>query len=445
MTTVPEKVQQAYGPLPVGWRLEKLKFLASVRNSNIDKTIGDDEQPIQLCNYTDVYYNDRIVPDLEFMEGSATAAEIEKFQLKRGQVIITKDSEEWDDIGISALVTEDMPDVVCGYHLSVLEPGHELDGGFLSWLCRSDPLNDQFKLGANGVTRFGLGQYPMKNAFVALPPVKTQRRIARFLDEKTARIDALMEKKRVLLDRLAEKRRALIARAVTKGLNPDAPLKSSGINWLGDIPVHWEVLPLKRLVEDAFGLQMGPFGGMLTNLPEYDTGYKLYGQENTISGDFSLGRRWIEQDRYKELRRYELYEGDLVITRKGSLGNCRRVPGGILPGIADSDTIRIRPDPSKLQSEWAILLLHEAQFISEQIATERRGAILSGLNTTVVGSLICTVPPIAEQSQIIKQIDKKADPLEDASALVDASVAGLQEYRSAIVTAAVTGQISGLQ
>ena len=80
------------------------------------------------------------------------------------------------------------------------------------------------------------------------PPLDTQRRIARFLDEKTARIDGLIEKKRALLDRLAEKRQALITRAVTKGLNPDAPMKPSGIDWLGDIPAHWEVLPLKRIV-----------------------------------------------------------------------------------------------------------------------------------------------------------------------------------------------------
>ena len=138
------------------------------------------------------------------MDGSATAAEVERFGLKRGQVIVTKDSEGWDDIGVPALVTEDMPEVLCGYHLSVFEPGRQLDGGFLAWLCRAEPLNDQFKLAANGVTRFGLGQYAMKNAFIALPPLDTQRRIARFLDEKTARIDALIEKKRELLDRLAE-------------------------------------------------------------------------------------------------------------------------------------------------------------------------------------------------------------------------------------------------
>ena len=233
MTNIPEKIERAYGRLPDGWRLEKLKFFASVRNSNVDKTLDDSEAPIGLCNYVDVYYNDRITPGLPFMEGSATEAEIQRFQLKRGQVIITKDSESWDDIGIPALVTEDMPDVVCGYHLSVFDPGPELSGSYLAWLCRSGPLNDQFKTSANGVTRFGLGQYPMKNAFLSLPPLLTQVKIAEFLDKKTARIDGLVNKAagnalgtkalrdlttnkdRSLCGQLMEYRSALITAAVT--------------------------------------------------------------------------------------------------------------------------------------------------------------------------------------------------------------------------------------
>lgn len=254
MTTIPEKVEQAYGPLPAGWRLEKLKFFAKVFNSNVDKARSDDEEPVRLCNYTDVYYNDRITPDLDFMDGSATAAEIEKFQLKCDQVIITKDSEGWDDIGIPALVTQDMPNVLCGYHLSVIEPGSELDGGFLSWLCRSEPLNDQFKLGANGVTRYGLGQYPMKNAYIVLPPLETQRRIARFLDEKTAKIDSSIKrmmgdalgtkslrdlagsKNKSLCGLLLEYRTSLITAAVTGKLEAGSPAevrKSQGRTGVG--------------------------------------------------------------------------------------------------------------------------------------------------------------------------------------------------------------------
>lgn len=209
------RVREAYRELPWGWKVEKLKFFASVRNSNVDKTVSEDEKPVRLCNYTDVYYHDRITADLDFMEGSATEAEIERFQLKSGQVIITKDSEAWDDIGIPAFVAEDMPDVLCGYHLSVFEPVQELDGSFLAWLCRAEPLNDQFKLAANGVTRYGLGQYPMKNALIALPPLETQRQIARFLDEKTGRIDGIANQIRCSMKYLREYRSALITATVT--------------------------------------------------------------------------------------------------------------------------------------------------------------------------------------------------------------------------------------
>ena len=201
--------------IPVSGRVERLKFAAEARNSTVDKKVAEDEVPVRLCNYTDVYYNDAITPDTAFMEGSATEAEVERFQLRFGQVIITKDSEAWDDIGVPALVAEDMPDVLCGYHLTVLDPGPELDGGFLAWYCRAEPLSDQFKVAANGVTRFGLGQYSIKNALIALPPLETQRRIARFLDEKTGEIDKqreLIEKSCTLLE---EYRAALITAAVT--------------------------------------------------------------------------------------------------------------------------------------------------------------------------------------------------------------------------------------
>lgn len=215
LVELPEGVRQVYRELPSDWKVAKLKFVADIKNSNVDKAIAEDEKSVRLCNYTDVYYNERITSDLQFMRGSATRSEIDHFQLRRGQVIITKDSEAWDDIGIPALVTEDMPEVLCGYHLSMIDPSAELDGGFLAWLCRAAPLNDQFKLAANGVTRFGLGQYSMKNAVVVLPPLDTQRKVVHFLDESVGQIDMLKERIYDSIELLKEYRRAQISAAVT--------------------------------------------------------------------------------------------------------------------------------------------------------------------------------------------------------------------------------------
>jgi type I restriction enzyme S subunit len=280
---------------------------------------------------------------------------------------------------------------------------------------------------------------------VPLPPFDTQARIAAFLDEKTAQIDGLIARKQALLERLAEKRQAIITQAVTKGLNPTAPMKDSGIDWLGQIPAHWEVKRLKHLVHPGIGLQMGPFGGMLTELSPEPTGFKLYGQENTISGNFALGHRWIDEDRFHDLARYQLNAGDLVITRKGSLGSCRRFPADALPGLADSDTIIIRFDEAKLQSELAIILLHDAAYIAAQIESTRRGAILAGLNSTVVGDLWIVCPPAGEQKTISDWCCAYMSKTDRLIAAVEASIAQATEYRAALITAAVTGQIEGLQ
>ena len=440
MTEVPEEVREAYRELPSEWKLEKLKFFAVVRNSNVDKTISEDEEPVQLCNYTDVYYNDRITPDLHFMAGSATEPEIERFQLKRDQVIITKDSEGWDDIGIPALVAEDMLEVLCGYHLSVLEPGADLDGGFLAWLCRAEPLNDQFKLTANGVTRFGLGQYAMKNAFIALPPLDTQRRIARFLDEKTARIDGLIEKKRALLDRLAEKRQAFITRAATKGMNPHTQTKPSSIDWLGDIPEHWETGNIRRFAQMRTGHTPS------RSHPEYWDNCTI--PWFTLADVWQLrdGTRWYLNETTEKISEIGLANsaaeflpaGTVVFSRTASVGY-----SGIMPQeMATSQDFWNWVCGPRVIPEYLLLLFRSmTQKFEESTSGSTHKTIYQGI---AAGLEIC-VAPIDEQKCIASFVFERTAEIDCAAKRVRISIDQLFEYRSALITAAVTGQMLGLQ
>ncbi|MCK1472833.1 restriction endonuclease subunit S [Bradyrhizobium sp. CW10] len=435
MTTVPEKVEQAYGQLPAGWRLEKLKFFASVFNSNVDKTIAENEEPVRLCNYTDVYYNNHITPDLDFMEGSATTAEVEKFQLKGGQVIITKDSEGWDDIGIPALVTEDMPNVLCGYHLSVLEPGLDLDGGFLSWLCRSEPLNDQFKLGANGVTRYGLGQYPMKNAYIALPRVETQRRIARFLDEKTARIDALIEKKRMLLDRLAEESQARITHAVTKGLNPDAPLKSSRVNWLGDVPAHWEVLPVKRVAKLESGHT--PDKKIDAYWENCDIPWVSLNDTAVLrSADYISDTRFnINALGLANSSARLLPPRAVVFTRDATIGESAITTRSM---AVSQHIIAWLCNEERIVPEFLLLVIYG---MTAELLRLTNGSTISTIGLSDVKSIVVALPPLKEQSEIISATFDGKGKIAIVSSQIEASISRLVEYRAALVAAAVTGKI----
>lgn len=446
MTTVPEKVQQAYGPLPDGWRLEKLKFFSQVRNSNVDKTVTEDEEPVRLCNYTDVYYNDRITPDLDFMQGSATEVEIEKFQLKRGQVIITKDSEGWEDIGIPALVTEDMPEVLCGYHLSVLEPGRELDGGFLAWLCRSEPLNDQFKLGANGVTRYGLGQYPMKNAFVAISPIETQRQIARFLDAKTARIDGLIEKKRALLDRLAEKRQALITNAVTKGLNPSVPMKFSGIDWLGDIPAHWEVAPMWTAIHE---LESGVSVNAM-DVPAESGQLGVLKTSAVYSGVFDPNQNKTVYDEFEAERlSCQVRRGEIIISRM----NTPDLVGA--SGLVTEDHPNLYLPDRLWQTKFAqkakaiptfVYLFLNSRLFRAIIASRATGASgsMQNISQNDLLKIKLAIPPKAEQENIAAEVKDALAEIRYHCETIQRSISLIHEYRAALITNAVQGRIENL-
>lgn len=203
------------GEIPAHWEVKRLKTLASVQLSNVDKKSVEGQEPIRLCNYTDVYYNERITPDIEFMPATATREQVCRFSLRAGDVLITKDSESWTDIAVPAMVAADLPDVLCGYHLAHVRPAARCVGAFLSRAFAAIGPRDQFQIAANGITRFGLGADAIVTGLFSVPPEPEQRAIASFLNEETAKLDALLSKVREAIDRLKELRAALISAAVT--------------------------------------------------------------------------------------------------------------------------------------------------------------------------------------------------------------------------------------
>ena len=156
--------------VPEHWTPKRLKTAARCWVSNVDKVPADGELPVRLCNYTDVYYNERITPDMPFMETTATADEISRFHLEPGDVVITKDSEEWSDIAVPALVVETADDLLCGYHLGIARPNeNELCGEYLLRAFQAGAVNQQFQVAATGVTRYGLPKSAIGDAWLPFP------------------------------------------------------------------------------------------------------------------------------------------------------------------------------------------------------------------------------------------------------------------------------------
>lgn len=208
------------GDVPEHWGVQKLKHVAQLLVSNVDKHTVEGEIAVRLCNYTDVYKNEFIDSELEFMSASATPDEIEKFRIRIGDVIITKDSETWDDIGVPSFVTFEAPDLVCGYHLAILRPrAGRIRGEFLHRSLQDGIIASQLYVAANGVTRYGLSQQSIKDMLLPIPPAPEQLAIVETLAARLHSVSAAIGRVRREVDFLREYRTRLIADVVTGKLD----------------------------------------------------------------------------------------------------------------------------------------------------------------------------------------------------------------------------------
>ena len=422
------------GEVPEHWAVKRLKRICRVFPSNVDKKSIEGEAAVLLCNYTDVYYNDRIVADMEFMPATATDDQIAKFTLRAGDTIITKDSETADDIAVAAYVPHDLPGVVCGYHLSMVRPQGGIHGAFVKRLFDSAYAKSCFAVRANGLTRVGLSQYELDNVDMPVPPPIEQVAITTFLDRETAKIDALIAEQQRLIELLQEKRQAVISHAVTKGLNPDAPMKDSRVEWLGEVPEHWGVKMLKYLSPQiTVGIVVEPSKHYVTE------GVPALRSLNVTGDGIVMNNVVFISPEANELhRKSRLHAGDIVAVRSGQPGTCAIIPPE-LDGCNCVDLIIIRK-PEECTSHFLRWYL-SSDFAKVQFGSGAEGAIQQHFNVSTASQLLAAVPPLSEQDAIVAFVDDAAHTLDTLRDEAQRAIILLQERRSALVSAAVTGQI----
>ncbi len=268
------------------------------------------------------------------------------------------------------------------------------------------------------------------------PPYEEQTQIARFLDYETAKIDTLIEEQQRLIELLKEKRQAVISHAVTKGLDPSVPMKDSGVEGLGEVPAHWAI---KRLQFVCADIKAGPFGSALTKDMYTETGYKVYGQEQVIPGDFRIGDYYINDDVYAGLNQYRVEPGDILISCVGTFGKIAIVPTRAEPGIINPRLIRVRAN--KLVMAPYLCEILRSNVVFEQFSFLSRGGTMDIINIGTLSSVVLAAPPIPEQAEVL---DFLSTQIERFDGLIEQAVKGvrfLQERRSALISAAVTGKI----
>ena len=424
---------QWLGKIPAHWDVRRLKTIASVRLSNVDKHSEEGQVAVKLCNYVDVYYNDRVTADLDFMSATATREQVRRFLLRVGDVLITKDSESWKDIAVPAVVREDLPDVLCGYHLAHITPGPDLDGRFLARQFAAIGARDQFYVAANGITRFGLDGDAIRTGVFPVAPIEEQRAIADFLDREAAKIDALVARKERLIELLQEKRTALITRAVTRGLDPNVAMKDSGVEWLGEIPAHWDV---KRVNQTAAILR-GKFTHRPRNDPSmYDGRYPFIqtGEVARASKTITAYRQTLNERGLAVSRMFPA--GTLVMTIAANIGDVAVLDFAAC--FPDSIVGFVPRDGVHRDYLYYVFMAMKPELLREAPVNTQ-----GNLNVERIGSegTRVALPSAGEQRAIGAFLDPKTEKLDALCAKVREAIDQLTEFRSALVSAAVTGKI----
>ena len=380
------------------------------------------------------------------MHATATGEEIERFRLERGDVLITKDSEAWDDIGVPALVTEPASDVISGYHLALLRPRSDvLLGAYLFRALQSNALKHQFHVEAKGVTRYGLSHAGIKSVRLPLPPLSEQTAIARFLDHADRGIQRCIRAKQKLVALLDEQKQAVIHQVVTGQIDvrtgqPYSAYKSSGVRWLGNVPVGWEVAPLRRVTLDRCD---GPFGSGLKSSHYTEQGIRVVRLQNIGHGEFKdSDSTFISPEHYSSLGDHSVLSGDVLIAGLGDnnhpAGRACVAPEGIVPAMVKADCFRFRLNRDHIQPRFAALQLTATATLASAVLSTGATRLRTNLQATAGRAI--SIPSVPEQRLIADYIKAEVSRIESVQAAIQQEIHLLHEYRTRLIADVVTGK-----
>lgn len=422
------------GDVPGHWEVRRQRNAVEMRVSNIDKHTKEGELPVRLCNYVDVYKNDRISERMPFMRVTATPDEIERFRLRVDDVLITKDSETWDDIGVPALVEYEASDFACGYHLALLRPiKQRLLGAYLFRAHQSKPIAYQYHVSANGVTRYGLSHDAIKSVLLPIPPLPEQAAIVRFLDHADRRIRRYIISKQKLIDLLNEQKQIVIYSAVTRGLDPRTRLKPAGIEGLNHVPEHWSIRKL--------GSVASIFNGTTPSRSQsryWDGGTIPWLSSGKVNDEIVRdASELITPAAFRETSLSMVPRGSLIIGLVGqgkTRGMCALLD---IDACINQNLAAIVPG-KEIYNKFLFYMLTGSY---RAIRDTGRGGNQAAMNCEIVSMIRIPLPPFDEQKLIVDHLDRELRIVREAQEKARAEIVLLREFRTRLITDVVTGKL----
>ena len=402
----------------------------------------DDEVPtgIPCVRYGDLYTTHKyFITQARSFIAPKKATQYTKIQ--RGDILFPTSGETIEDIGRSAANLIDSP-VCCGGDLIIFRSTVPVEPRFAGYALDCPHSQDQKSRMGRGVSIMHIYSNQLKYLWLALPPLDEQGAIVRYLDDADQRIRAYVSAKERLIALLEEEKQALIQQAVTRGLDPNVRVKPSGVEWLGDVPMHWEVGALKRFVAKWRGsIKAGPFGSQLTASEMTETDFKVYTQRNVIDRDLKKGSDYISSKKFSTLRAFKVVPGDVLITSRGTIGRTVLVPEGCERGILHPCLLRVHPDGKRLVPEFLMTLIQDSQILQQQLTFLSNATTIDVIYTNTLANIVIPVPPLNEQTTLLKELNKATTDINTSIDLAHSQIDLMNEYRTRLIADVVTGKL----
>lgn len=426
---VVETAIEGLGQLPRHWQLKPLKRVVRINPEDLPDSTDDDYR-FTYVDIGNVDYVQGIVESESYKFANAPSRA--RRRVADGDTIISTVRTYLKAVAKIEGPTEDL---IVSTGFAVLRPGHEVDPGFLYRCVQSDVFVNRVVAFSTGVSYPAIAPTTLGRFPIWFPPIDEQQAIAQFLDRETAKIDSLVAKKRRLVERLKEKRTTLISHAVTKGLNPDAPTKPSGFDWIGEVPEHWGLRRVKYIAK------VGNGSTPERDNPEYWGGEYPWLNSSVVNGDKAEAASDFVTDlalRECHLPRIEPPAVLIGITGEGKTRGMSTVLS--IEATINQHMAYVSPKPGKCDAYYLHRVFESAYAILRS-DSDGGGSTKGAITCQQIANLAVPFPPISEQEAIAASTSDSIGTLDSLSRDVEAAIARLNEYRTALISAAVTGKI----
>lgn len=318
----------------------------------------------------------------------------------------------------------------------------KLNNKMLLYLLRGDYIQTQFTLYAKTSAQSGVYMGDLKNFYITLPPLSEQHSISTYLDKKCAEIDNVISAQQKRIALLQELKQSVITHAVTKGLNPNVEMKDSGVEWIGEVPKHWEILKIKNCCRtEQYSIKTGPFGTQLKGeelQPQGDVA--VYSQQNVINNDFTKIRYFVSYKKAESLRGFYTRPNDVLITSRGTIGKAAVLESSLPNGILHPCLIALRLNQEKCLNDWLVMYINETACFKTDVALSSNATTIDVIYTGTLKNIYIPMPPYNEQVEILAKLNKKCASIDSSISKAQHQVDLLQEYKQSLITEVVTGK-----